>query len=90
MLAVVFRDFHRPFGNVIEIIIMFNIFKKHECGEQNHKFQARYSYGKAKEYESEGVSVESMIRILEASRPQTYECDICVRCGKVVDKINKE
>lgn len=53
-----------------------------------HKFSARYSYGAPKfpgELNGE-ITAMGLARVLEASKPKTYECDVCERCGTIVKK----
>lgn len=51
-----------------------------------HKFQGRYSHGPAQLPPDLKVSiaVDSLSSIYERFRTSTYECDVCVRCGHVV------
>lgn len=54
-----------------------------------HKFIARYSTGKPTLEESRLIWIYGSDRRLQAlrdSRPQTYEGDVCVRCGCVVNQ----
>lgn len=52
-----------------------------------HKFEARYSLGPARslsETELFWLMGYDRLPAIKASRRQTYECDVCVRCGHVV------
>lgn len=61
------------------------------CEKKGHNYEARYSkgpslftnseYTKASEYHFE--------KMAESYRPITYECDICTRCGDIINKKNK-
>ena len=59
-----------------------NIFK-HECGKENHKYESRYDYGAPHIEEIEGGSISNQIMMVEASKPRTYVCDICIYCGDI-------
>lgn len=52
-----------------------------------HKFEARYSKGPARvptDEEAFWPSVFDQVSMAESRRTITYECDVCVRCGHVV------
>lgn len=56
-----------------------------------HKFEARFSYtprsGAVTEgrFETSGMMVSDMERILRRNQTKTYHGDVCVRCGAVVN-----
>lgn len=51
-----------------------------------HKFEARYDLEAPTQVvkSSGGWSAREVVDVLDATRPQTYVHDICVRCGHVV------
>lgn len=54
-----------------------------------HKFEARYSKGPAVGHGKISLGYaesEAVCDVLEAYRQVTYEADICVRCGHVVER----
>jgi hypothetical protein len=57
-----------------------------------HKFQPRYSVvdapPKIPEKVEGGLALSSLAGIIEAAtrRERIYECDVCVRCGKIVQR----
>lgn len=52
-----------------------------------HKFEARYSYSPvAGKYNVEGGSSAHIQAMADKMRQQTYQHDICVRCGHVVPR----
>lgn len=60
--------------------------RKHKCGEENHKFEARYDYLSSRGCEWQGGLAEDLARVLEVQKRGNYVYDICVYCGKVVKK----
>ncbi len=56
-----------------------------------HKFQSRFSYGEPTLASAEGRG-RGISEMIEASKPATYECDVCERCGCIVrsDQVAKE
>ena len=53
-----------------------------------HKFQGRYSHTEtAGPLSSRGGEASHVIRAIEAAkcRSDTYHCDVCVRCGLVIN-----
>ena len=62
----------------------------HVCGETNHDFRARFSEG-APIYPpnfdaGEIVYDESVEDVIEACKPKTYIGDICIHCGKFIQR----
>lgn len=56
---------------------------------RGHKFEARYSTGpgrKLTEPEMWHAWPYDLTTLSEKTRRKTYECDVCVRCGHVVQK----
>lgn len=54
-----------------------------------HKYQARYSLSGAPALTDEEAMFAwsfDYAEILSQKRAKTYECDVCVRCGHVVQK----
>lgn len=52
-----------------------------------HKFEARYSYSEPKQdVKISNSSAEDIVNMLEATKSKTYKCDVCVRCGEVINK----
>lgn len=51
-----------------------------------HKFEGRYSLGDPIAIRARIAEAEALAMVLEASKPKTYERDICVRCGVTVEK----
>lgn len=51
-----------------------------------HRFKPRFSYGEAKAptLSYTGTAAVSPIDVLEATKSQTYEGDICTRCGHFI------
>ena len=57
------------------------------CDKKGHKFEPRYDYGKPTiPSRAAGMSAKDMIQILEATRSRKYVQDVCVKCGKVVNR----
>lgn len=57
---------------------------KHRCDNNNHRFEARYSYGASTiEIETKYTSVAALERLLDSFRSKTYIYDICIHCGKI-------
>lgn len=56
-----------------------------------HKFQPRYSLSAASERVldslADGNSAVAVQALLDRFRAKTYECDVCVRCGHVVERV---
>lgn len=56
---------------------------------RGHKFVARYSIGGARRLTSDEllwIPVLDRVDAMEATRTKTYERDICVRCGHVIER----
>ena len=57
---------------------------------RGHKFEGRYSEGapvaQMDEYMLALQGTIAIPRIISASKPRTYERDICVRCGATIEK----
>jgi hypothetical protein len=53
-----------------------------------HKFEGRYSQAPSsfRIEDSSGISAEELAVLANEYRTKTYERDICVRCGHVVEK----
>jgi hypothetical protein len=59
---------------------------------RGHKFEARYSSRPGRMPSPEQlfwVGYSLQLDVVNASRIQTYECDVCVRCGHVVQQPQK-
>jgi len=54
-----------------------------------HNYQARYSKGAPPRMKCEFDSKEEAVKIVEASKSSTYECDVCTRCGDAIKKADK-
>ena len=46
-----------------------------------HKFQPRYSYGNPTIENVKYVYLQGAIELIDASKSETYICDVCERCG---------
>lgn len=56
------------------------------CKVAGHSFEARYDKG-ASELEGEVKATRTtLIGMAEAYRKFTYRCDVCTRCGMVVNR----
>jgi hypothetical protein len=57
-----------------------------------HKFEGRYSLGApVKQMDEHWLAIQGTVaipRIIDASKPKTYERDVCVRCGAVIERKN--
>ena len=65
------------------------LFKR--CVDGVHRFEARYDKGPAdmsgwKSFSGSGSIVR---QLAEKHRTVTYVCDICVRCGKIIERHTK-
>lgn len=60
------------------------------CAEGVHRYEARYDYGAPLELRVKGVDAAEYILVLEASKPKTYVHDICVHCGNVKHRNDKD
>lgn len=51
------------------------------------RFEARYDKGQTTVTKAGGqYSAEDIERIINAATPKTYVCDVCVRCGHVIER----
>lgn len=53
---------------------------------RGHKFEGRYSLGSPTLRKADSGRASEVVPIIEASKPKTYERDICIRCGVTVEK----
>jgi hypothetical protein len=51
-----------------------------------HKYYANYSFGSPMLIDVKRVTEEGFIRMIEATKPATYEGSICERCGHKITK----
>lgn len=52
------------------------------------KFRARYDVGAPDApYKLTNMSEAAILEALTLSRPKTYACDVCERCGKTVERM---
>ena len=59
------------------------------CKKNRHKFEARYDLSAPSnlgDYTASRISEEGFIAFINAHRTKTYIHDICVICGKVVER----
>lgn len=49
-----------------------------------HRYRPRYSYGTPTLAAIKGCPPWRAAEIIDASRPATYLCDICDRCGDII------
>jgi hypothetical protein len=62
------------------------LFKK-KCGDDNHKFEARYdTYPFRGDFEAQRMTIDEIVAYFDARSEKTYVHDICVRCGKIVKR----
>ena len=54
------------------------------CAEGVHKFEPRYDET-GPEWLLEAIKMNSITDVQGFRRDKRYVCDVCVRCGKVVD-----
>jgi hypothetical protein len=56
-----------------------------------HKFEARYSKGAVPlaSFKQNAATAEEVTATLDGFREITYERDICIRCGYVIEKAAK-
>lgn len=62
------------------------MFKPHECGKDNHRFEARYDYEPSQLDFKGRTNYDGLEKLIENSKKQTYVCDICIYCGKTVSR----
>ena len=55
------------------------------CSDGVHRFEGRYDKGPSC-MASKGGSLKSILALTEKFRKVTYIYDICIRCGKVVER----
>ncbi len=67
---------------------IINALFPHTCGDTNHKFKPRYSYGApVLSFDIDMISDEDLIEdIITASKPVTYHGDVCIYCGMTVER----
>lgn len=51
-----------------------------------HKYYANYSFGQPQPIDIKGCSEQGFIKMLEATKPATYEGSTCERCGHKITK----
>ena len=54
-----------------------------------HKYESRVSRGSLSEFKAERYSAEALERMIDAARPITYHCDVCTRCGSVINHMDR-
>ncbi len=61
------------------------LFKK--CGDNNHRFEPRYDVKpNIKTFKQGDNTAEEVVSMLNAVSEKKYVHDICVRCGKIVNR----
>lgn len=50
------------------------------------RFEARYDYGAPTILKTAAPIVDSVCDQIEASKPRTYVRDVCVSCGKTIER----
>ena len=58
---------------------------KSYCENYGHRYEPRYST-KPGRWEGMEGSLDACREMMEASKAKTYECDVCVKCGRVITK----
>lgn len=57
------------------------------CKVAGHSFEARYdSVPRSRGFSAERLSSSDLKRILDSQQERTYRCDVCTRCGIVVNR----
>lgn len=51
-----------------------------------HRYRPRYSYGQPALASLKGGSHWGAAEVINASKPETYVCDICERCGHIINR----
>lgn len=61
------------------------------CEDGVHKFEARYDtkYRDYSDLELNWVSISDIKEILNSPKKQTYIYDVCVKCGKTINREDK-
>ena len=60
-----------------------------KCDKKGHRFEARYNYGEPRIKsmgESSNITAQELVNIINSTKSKTYIHDICVKCGKIVNK----
>ncbi len=55
------------------------------CNDGVHRFEARYDKGPC-EASSDGPMTNRRLEVVEKYRRVTYVREVCVRCGKVIER----
>lgn len=55
------------------------------CADGNHRFEARYDKGPS-QCDFEGRLTDHRLSLIEKYRHITYVRDVCVRCGKTIER----
>ena len=58
-------------------------FDPHVCGEENHRFEARYDSEPVADIRI-NATMSTLSKIGELALKRTYVADVCVRCGMTV------
>lgn len=57
------------------------------CKVAGHSFSPRYDEGEPSRFgEVSGISPWHMVKLIESTKAKTYRCDVCTRCGMVVNR----
>lgn len=57
------------------------------CAEGIHKFEARYDKGPVAA-EFQGLLSGYRLELMEKYRKHTYVRDVCIRCGKTIERLS--
>lgn len=60
----------------------------HNCEKQGHKFEGRFDIaGDRSGMKTGAMSAEEIATILEVRADKTYVRDVCVKCGKTIERV---
>jgi hypothetical protein len=57
----------------------------HDCLLDGHRFEARYDVAPG-DLDAHGVSLAGLERLVQSAMKRTYVRDVCVRCGKTIER----
>jgi hypothetical protein len=60
---------------------------RHVCGQENHSFEARYDLlAPQGGFQALSGNAQALIIALEAQKQKVYVRDVCVYCGKAIER----
>lgn len=58
----------------------------HDCLMDGHRFEARYDREPTADFRLDQIALAALDRVLDAATKRTYVRDVCVRCGKTIER----